>query len=78
MRRWELPFSAGVLQERPELLRRLDKVDLVTHSKEHIKECACRLSGERCQSWHVMDRSPCSATSETPAMAHGTNGSSAV
>ena len=78
VRRRELPFSGGaILQERPEMLRRLDKFDLVTHSKEHIEECACHLSGKQCQSWPVMDRSPRSATSETPAMANGTNGSSA-
>ena len=78
VRRRELPFSANViLEERPEMLRRLDKFDLVTHSKEHIEECACHLSGKQFQSWPVMDRSPCSATSETPAMANGTNVSSA-
>ena len=83
VRRRELPFSGGaiLLQERPEMLRRLGKFDLVTQSKEHIEECACHLSGKQCQSWPVMDRSPRSATSETsetPSMTNGTNGSSAV
>ena len=74
VRRWELPFSAGViLEERPEMLRRLDKFGLVTHSKEHTEECACHLSGKQCQICLVMDCSPCSATSETPAKANGTN-----
>ena len=35
-RRRELPFSAGViLRERPEMLRRLDKFDLVTHTSKN-------------------------------------------
>ena len=46
----ELPFSAGViLEERPEMLRRIDKFDLVTHGKDHIEECSCHVSGKQCQ-----------------------------
>ena len=75
VRRWELPFSGGaILQEQPDMLRRLDKFDLVTQSKQRIEECARHLSGKQCQSCPVMDRSSRSATSETPAMANGTNG----
>ena len=71
VRRWELRFLlASSSESGPKYL--------VTHSKEHIEECACHLSEKQCQSWPVMDRSPRSATSETPAMAQGTNGSSAV
>ena len=55
-------FSAGViLEERPEMLRRPGKLDLVTHSKEHIEECACHMSGKQCQNWPGTDRLPCSA-----------------
>ena len=78
VRRRELPFSGVILQELPEMLHRLDKFDLVTHSKEHSRRVCMSLVWEQCSSWPVMDLSPCSATSETPAMAHGTKCSSAV